>query len=169
MYKVNDTVLYGTNGVCRISAIERHSFNSDPSDYYILNPVYDSSSTIFVPLDNSTLCGRMRPVMTGEEVSMLIRSFPETESEWIEDDNRRRSAYNEILQNGEPEKMASVLKTLHNRREALRQKKKRLHITDEKLFNDAERMLHEEIAYVLGIKVDEVDGYIAGELGKLAQ
>lgn len=169
MYQINDTVFYGTNGVCRISAIEQLSFNSDPDDYYILRPVYNSSSTIFVPLGNETLCGRIRPVMTEEQLCVLLRRMTEGEPEWIEDNNQRRAVYSEILQSADPEKVLAVLRSLHSRSETLRQKKKRLHISDEKLFHDAERMIHEEIAYVAGIRMDEVNGYIEREVGKMKQ
>lgn len=168
-YQINDTVCYGTNGVCRISAIEQLGFNSEPNDYYILQPVYNKSSTIFVPLYNQDLCERIRPVMTKEQLLRLISLMTDEKTEWIEDNNQRRTTYNEILQSADPEKVLSVLRSLHTRSEALRQKKKRLHISDEKLFHDAERMLHEEIAYVAGVSLEDVGGYIAREVEKLRQ
>ena len=168
-YQINDTVFYGTNGVCRISALEQLSFNADPDDYYILRPVYNTSSTIFVPLGNPTLCGRIRPIMTEEQMTLLFRRMTEEEPDWIEDNNQRRAVYSEILQSAEPEKVLAVLRSLHSRSETLRQKKKRLHISDEKLFPDADRMLHEEIAYVAGIPMNEVNGYIEQEVGKILQ
>ena len=164
-YQINDTVFYGTNGVCRISAIEQLSFSDNPDDYYILRPVYNASSTIFVPLGNPTLCGRIRPVMTEEQMLLLFRRMTEEIPDWIEDNNRRRAVFSDILQDAEPEKVLAVLRCLRSRSETLRRKKKRLHISDEKLFHDAERMLHEEIAYVAGIPMDEVDGYIARHVG----
>lgn len=167
-YQINDTVFYGTNGVCRISAIEQHSFNSVPGEYYILRPVYDTRSTIFVPLDNPALCGRMRPVMTEETLALLLRQMTDAEPDWIEDNNLRRTVFNEILQTAEPEQVLTVVRALHSRQETLRRKKKRLHISDERIFRDAERMLHEEIAYVAGIRMDEVDGYIKRTLGTVA-
>lgn len=167
-YQINDTVFYGTNGVCRISAIERHSFAEEPDDYYILHPIYNSSSTtIFVPLGNPELCEKMRPLMTKEQLLRLIDMMVAEEPDWIEDNNQRRTTYGEILQSAEPEKVLSVLRSLYARNESLRLKKKRLHVSDERLFRDAERMLHEEIAYVAGVALDEVGGYIASEVERL--
>ncbi len=168
-YQINDTVFYGTNGVCRISAIEQLSFNSEPDDYYILRPVYNASSTIFVPLGNPTLCGRIRPVMTEEQMLLLFRRMTEEIPDWIEDNNRRRAVFSDILLDAEPEKVLAVLRCLRSRSETLRRRKKRLHISDEKLFHDAERMLREEIAYVAGIPMDKVDGYIAEHVGTVPQ
>jgi CarD family transcriptional regulator len=167
-YQINDTVFYGTNGVCRISAIEQLSFSDDPDDYYILRPVYNAASTIYVPLGNPTLCGRMRPLITEDRLTELFRRMTDEVPDWIEDNNRRRAVYSEILQTAEPEEVLAVLRTLRSRSETLRMKKKRLHISDEKLFHDAERMLHEEIAYVAGIRMDEVNSYIAREVGRIA-
>ena len=163
-YQINDTVFYGTNGVCRISAIEQLTFSETPDDYYILQPVYNNSSTIFVPLGNPTLCGRMRPILSEEELRTLLRRMTDDEPDWIEDNHMRRAVYGEILQTADPEKVLAVLRSLYLRSQSLRQKKKRLHISDEKLFNDAERMVHEEIAYAAGIRMDEVNGYIVREV-----
>lgn len=168
-YEINDTVFYGVNGVCRISAIEQLCFKSDPDDYYILRPVYNSTETIFVPIGNQTLCDRIRPVMTKEQLEGLIALMTENAPDWIEDNNTRRTAYSEILQSAKPEKVLSVLRSLHTRSEALRQKKKRLHVSDERLFHDAERMLYGEIAYVAGIRVEDVGSYIARELERLTR
>lgn len=168
-YQINDTVFYGTNGVCRISAIEQLSFSGSPDDYYILRPVYNASSTIFVPLGNPTLCGRIRPIMTEGQMLLLFRRMTEEVPDWIEDNNRRRAVFTEILQTADPEQVLAVLRCLRSRSETLRLKKKRLHISDEKLFHDAERMIHEEIAYVAGIRMEEVNGYIERQVGNIRQ
>ena len=39
MFSINDTVLYGANGVCRITDICQKEFSGVIKDYYILTPV----------------------------------------------------------------------------------------------------------------------------------
>ncbi len=50
-YEVNDTVLYGIHGVCRIADIEEEK----GAEYYVLRPVYDEKAKVFVPKGNERL------------------------------------------------------------------------------------------------------------------
>ena len=51
MYSINDTVLYGANGVCRVSDICQKEFSGTAKDYYILRPISNEALTIFVPVN----------------------------------------------------------------------------------------------------------------------
>lgn len=42
MYNINDAVVYGSNGVCVITAIENRDFSGENVEYYILQPVNNS-------------------------------------------------------------------------------------------------------------------------------
>lgn len=52
MFSINDTVLYGANGVCRITDICQKEFSGVIKDYYILTPLSNETMTIFVPVNN---------------------------------------------------------------------------------------------------------------------
>ena len=49
MYKKGDTVLYVSEGVCKITDITEKKFGDDSIEYYILTPVFNNRSTFFVP------------------------------------------------------------------------------------------------------------------------
>lgn len=55
VYAVNDVVLYGGEGVCKIADIEKRNFHGKEVEYYVLKPLYGSSSTVYVPTQNTTL------------------------------------------------------------------------------------------------------------------
>ena len=55
MYQVNDTIIYGMNGICKIVDITSKSFSGKKSEYYILKPMNSQASTIYVPVKNETL------------------------------------------------------------------------------------------------------------------
>ena len=63
-YQKGDHVRYGADGVCVVSDVEAivSSDRRSVKHYYVLRPVAESSTKIFVPLDNPTLLGRMHPV-----------------------------------------------------------------------------------------------------------
>ena len=52
MFGVGDTVVYGTQGVCRIERTESRRVRGEYIDCLVLPPVYDSNSTLFIPKNN---------------------------------------------------------------------------------------------------------------------
>ena len=76
-YSVNDTVLYGAEGVCRVAEIIQRDFGSGTVDYYVLRPVYNENSTIFVPVNNPALTDKIRRVLSADEIREIIRSMPD--------------------------------------------------------------------------------------------
>ena len=63
-YHVQDTVLYGQSGVCRIADIAEKDVGGGLRAYYVLQPVFEESATIFVPVGNEALTAKMRRVMS---------------------------------------------------------------------------------------------------------
>ena len=60
MFKVNDVIIYGTQGVCKIEDIEEKSISGTKKAYYVIKPVNDNGSTIFAPTDNEFVLKKMR-------------------------------------------------------------------------------------------------------------
>lgn len=107
MYKVNETVIYGTEGICKITDIAERNFNSSVEKYYILKPLYNSSSTIMVPINNEILVSRMRRMLSCEEIEKLIEDMPGEEGlEWIDDEKKEKKS-TEALFCAETEKSLS--------------------------------------------------------------
>ena len=50
MYKVNDAVVYGSQGVCIVTSIAERKLGGEIKKYLVLKPVYDRRDTIFVRL-----------------------------------------------------------------------------------------------------------------------
>ena len=164
-YKVNDMVMYGTAGVCRITEISEQSFCGRGGRYYILQPVYDNRSTVFVPVDNEALTTKMHRILSAEEIYDLIRDMPDTDTIWTDNEEVRREKYKEILKGGNRRDLIRMIKTLYTRQQALLQNgKKKLRATDERFLKEAERVLHEEFAHVLNIQRDQVLPFILEQI-----
>lgn len=163
MYEIGDTVLYDTQGVCRIAQITEKDFNGKRLSYYVLKPVYDEKSTVFVPVDNESLTQRMRRILSEEEIHALIRSMPQEDAHWIEDENERKQAYKEVLAQGDRVKLIQTIKALYLHREKLRTQGKKLHVADERFFKEAEKLLYDEFAHVLHIAREEILPYILAQ------
>ena len=165
VYAVNDVVLYGGEGVCKIADIEKRNFHGKEVEYYVLKPLYGSSSTVYVPTQNTTLTDRIRRILSPEEIFQLIQTMPDKKSIWIENENHRKERYQQILKKGDREELVRLIKTLYLHREAQAEKGKKLHIADEQFFREAEHILYEEFAHVLKISQDQVLPYIMEQIG----
>ena len=165
MYSIGQVVRYGTHGICSVEDITVKSCCGQELRYYVLKPVHQESATIFVPVDNEKLTGRMQRLLTAQQILEVIGGMDEEDRLWIDDDAQRRDAYNEILRDGDRVGMARIIKTLFLRQQELAGKRKKLHIADEKILKETERVLYEEFAYVLGIGQDEVLPFILQKLG----
>lgn len=89
-YKEGDVVVYGSQGICRITGTEKMRVGGKSTVYFILNPVYRKNSKIFVPSDNEKLMEKMHSVIEKDEIDELIRNAAEDTSEWIENDAERK-------------------------------------------------------------------------------
>ncbi len=111
----------------------------------------------------------MRQVMSADEIHELIRNMPEETAEWIENKNERNEKYKAILNSGDRHALVRMVRSLYLHRQRQKELGKKMHITDEKFFKDAEKMLYDEFAAALNIRQEQVLPYIMGQLdGKKA-
>ena len=162
LFAINDLVMYGSTGVCKIVDIRSESFSGTARDYYVLLPESDPKATIFCPVDAPP--SRIRRLLSREEVFELVHMLPEEGVPWIEGDAERRDTYRTILKKGSHRELAGLIKTLHQHRQAREKAGRKFHLADERILNQAERLLHGEIAHVLDIQPDQVVPFIVGEL-----
>ena len=101
MAEVNEIVRYGAQGICRIQQIEEKSIGASRRLYYVLKPVYHEDSTIFVPVDNPALTGKMHRLLRAQEVLQLVSGLAGDDGLWVEDEAQRREAYEQILRSGD--------------------------------------------------------------------
>ena len=160
MLTVGQTVVYGTQGVCTVKEISMLKLGKTKGEYYVLSPIDDPGSTVYVPTANEKLMSKLRPVLTGEEADALITEAVREPLEWIESDAERKSACDDIVKNGDRKQLMRLVGMLYRRRELLKDQKKHFHNVDAQYLKTAERMLHGELAYALGIAVDDVADYI---------
>ena len=160
MWKLGDTVMYGSAGICSISDIRDEKFGDEIKKYFILKPIFDDKNTFFVPSFNDALMSKLRPIMTKEEALDLINRMPVIEPDRIDNDKIRQESYKEILDGGSRDKIIAVAKALYERREMLAEKDKKLRTSDEILMRNAEMLIENECAYVLGMTRAEVRDFI---------
>ena len=167
MYAVNDTVMYGQSGICKITEICDRKFGRETLKYYVLRPVYGDNTVIYCPVDSDKV--RIRKLLSAEEVVALIREMPAQQGDWIENDNLRKEAQTEILRRGDHKELIALIKTLYRKRTETENSGRRFHCADAEAMAQAEKMLYQEFAQVLDIAPDEVVPFIIGKIEKTAK
>lgn len=168
MYQINDMVLYGVEGVCKITGKMVRRFGKEPVEYYVLESC-DQHTTTYVPTDNEALVSKMRRLLSADEINKIIEGMPSEETIWIEDSSARATRYAEILAGEDRREIVRLIKTLYLHKQSLKEQKRKMHISDERFLRDAEKRLYEEFGQVLGIGSDQVLAHIVQLIGVEAE
>lgn len=166
MYQIDDVVVYGLHGVCRITEIQPREFAGEEQLYYTMKPVFDNRSTFFVPTENQASCKKMRELLSPEEIRALILTIPSQGAIGITDEKHRKDTYQKIIESGNRNEILRLIKTLHERRKAQQKAGKKQHLIDERFMKEAETVLFDEFAYVLNIDRANVVTFIKEELSR---
>ena len=166
MFSVNDTIIYRGKGVCTVSAIEERDFCGQKGLYYILKPVYQNSSTIYVFCDNPKLVAKMKKVLTPKEVDSIISSIPAYCDCWIDNSDQRKLYYKEITEKWDIAKILGVIRCIHKKHSSKSRNEKKPHIFDLQFMQENEKIVLEEISIALGITPAEANKYIEKQLGE---
>ena len=151
MFQVNDVILYGAQGVCKITGTEEKTISGVKKAYFVLKPVNEKGATIFVPTDNEIVLKKMRRLLTKEEIHKLIDAMPQENAVWIANENERRLQYAGILARVDHRELIRMIKAIYVHKKERETEGKRLHMSDERFFKDAEQILYNEFQYVLGL------------------
>lgn len=166
MFKVDDVIIYGTQGVCRIAAIEEKNISGAKKRYFVLKPVSDPGATVFAPTENAHVLKKMRRVLSEEEINTLIDAMARKDSVWIANENERKEQYKSILASGDHLELIRMIKAIYAHKRAREAEGKRLHMSDERFFKDAEQLLYNEFQYVLKLaNKDALMDYIVARIG----
>ncbi len=164
MLTVGETVCYAMQGVCEVKEITVRQIGRERKEYYVLQPVFDERSTVYIPADNENLLSNVRAVVSKQEVDDIISSLDDESVEWIDNDLERKEHFDRVIKKGNRKELLQIINMLYLRQEDLKAQKRHFHISDERFLKDAERLLHNEFAYVLDISPDEVAPYILSRI-----
>ncbi len=167
MFKCSDFVVHPGMGVCKIEEIKKQAIiKNQEREFYVLRPVYENEKTlIYVPVDSEKI--KLRKLLTKNDIKNIISALPNNKSAWIENEQQRKEAFTRTLKSGDHIAIMGIIKALYDCRLEKQQCGKKLYLSDEKILNEAERLIHQELAFTMEIKPDEVTNFILDELNKL--
>lgn len=165
MPKLGEIVIYNTHGVCKICDIIQKDFAGETKDYFVIKPINDSKSCLYLPADNELSLGKIRPILDKQGVLGIIDNIPNQSMEWIENDNERKRTFTDIVKEGNRNLLVSLIKVIHKQKGILKAKKKKLHACDEQFLKEAENLLFDEISYILELDKNDVINMLKDKLG----
>lgn len=166
MFKKGEAVVYGSQGVCVIKDVSVMSFGREKREYYILQPVYDENSTIYAPTDNESVTSKMRRVMTQGDIESLIDGVQNEKTQWIDNEADRREFCETVINKGDRKELMKLIGMLYMKQQDLKAQKKKLHLADEKYLKEAEKIINDEMAYVLKLDRNSISDYISARIGR---
>jgi CarD family transcriptional regulator len=156
-FQVNQKVVYPSQGVGIIQAVEKKEFKSEKVPYYRIY-IEVSDMTIMVPVNNAEALG-IRPIVPKDEARRALELIGE-DYEPIPSDWKLRYQMNlDLLKKGSVADIASIVRSLYHR-----SKVKELPILERKLYDSALKLLEDEVSFSLRKSRDEVENMIFNRL-----
>ena len=163
---INDYVVYKRYGICQVEDIRYEKLIDDEKLCYVLNPLYENKSKVFLMVDSPAAKDSMHPVLTKEEIDKTIEETEKLDETWVTDAKKRQQQFEQILSGGDRVEILWIVKILGMHKAKTEKEGKKFYASDERIFSRATKMITEEFAFVLDIKPSEVVPYILKKIEK---
>lgn len=164
MYSINDIVMYGKIGACKISDItvpNDSNFNKN-QEYYVMKPLHENCK-IYTPVNTTVF---MRPAISAEEADRLIDKIPSIHAEAFFSDCSQdlERHYESTLQHHSCEDLIKLTMSLHAKKQVVDKQHQKFGPIDQKFMKRAEELLFGELSLAIGIPEERVPEYIASRV-----
>lgn len=165
-FEKSDYIVYDNAGVCLIEDITARKFDYWDSERlcYVLRPISNSSSMVFVPVDNEKLTKKMRRIMSKEEIDTILDNVRTRCIIWENDRRRRMEHFKEILSTKNQQDMLLLTSCIYAKKKELSAIGKKLSSSDEMILKEAERFVNEEFSFSLKLSAGQAAEYIQAKL-----
>ena len=141
-FKVNQKIVYPSQGVGKIIEIKEKVFNDEKLLYYVMY-LEVSDMTIMVPVNR---CGELgiRAIVSQDEALSALQTIGENFEPITSDWKLRYQMNLDLLKKGTISDIAMIVRSLYHR-----SKVKELPILERKLYDSAKKLLEDEISFAL--------------------
>lgn len=156
-FKVDQEVVYPLQGVGKVLEIEERLFKEEMLLYYIIY-LEVSDMTVMVPVDKAEELG-IRAIVSKSESEKALKLISE-DYEPVSTDWKLRYQMNlDLLKSGSVMDIATVVRTLYHR-----SKVKELPILERKLFDNALKLLVDEVSFSINKSKEDVEALVFSRL-----
>lgn len=161
MFSIGDYVVSGNKGVCTIEEIRKLDISGADSneDYYILKPIYNTSSTVYIPFSMAETS--MRHVLSKEEADSLVDDIPNIPELEVTNERQLENEYKTLIRSGDVREWVKLLKTIYARKQVRFQAGRKETALDARYFHMAEEFLYGELAVSLKLDKKSIEDYIS--------
>lgn len=160
-FSKNQKIVYPSQGVGKITEIFKKEFNGELVYYYKIY-LEVSDMIVMVPVAKAKDLG-IRAIVSADEakkaLNLISENFEAPTSDW----KLRYQMNLGLLKSGTIKDIASIVRCLYHR-----SKVKELPILERKLYDNAKKLLEDEIAEAMGISEKEVEQMLHAKLEALA-
>ncbi len=160
MYEIGQKLVYGAHGVCTVVGLETRVIDRNSISYYVLQPLEQAESRYLVPCGNAAALAKLRPLMPKQTLLALLQSADYGQDPWVDDENRRKQNYRQLINNLDLESLIRTVHSLRSHKKLLAQQGRKFHQCDDNFLRDAMRLLRTELSLVLELPEAEVDAYL---------
>lgn len=164
MFQIGDWVVYGIHGVCRIIGAEKQLVNRKRTQFLVLEPLSQSESRFYLPTENPTAMGKLKAVLSRDDLTALITSEEVRQDVWITEENLRKQHYRELIGSGDRVALLKMVSTLYRYKESQLAAGRKFHQSDDNFLRDAEKLLVSEISLVMELTPEAARNYLREQL-----
>ena len=159
-FAVDQRVVYPSQGVGQVKEIFEKKVGEESLKYYKIY-LEVSDMVVMIPVKNAAMIG-IRPIVSAEDAQKALEMLGE-EIEPVTSDWKLRYQMNlDLLKKGSIFDIVSIVRCLYHR-----SKVKELPILERKLYDNAKKLLEDEIAFALGKTSKEIETMLHAKLEPL--
>ncbi|MDR0374615.1 MAG: CarD family transcriptional regulator [Treponema sp.] len=152
-FHVDQQVVYPSQGVGKIKAIENRNFKGVQTPYYVI--YFEVSDMIsMIPVEKAYELG-IRPIVSPEEAEEALDFIGEKYDPMPSDWKLRYQLNLDLLKKGSVMDIAAIVRSLYHRSQI-----KELPIMERKLYDSAKKLMEDEIAFSLSKNHEDVERMI---------
>ena len=164
MFSLGQVVMHPTAGVCKIESTEKKFFSrTQCQEYFVLKPVFSSNTTLFLPVDSNKV--GVRELLSTDDINRNLDSVDFSETLWVDNDNARYDNFLEVMKSKNNPKIIQMIIEIKNVEISRIANGKNLRVSDAKILKEAEKIIYEEIAYVLNLELDKAKTLVLEKFG----
>ncbi|MDR2194811.1 MAG: CarD family transcriptional regulator [Treponema sp.] len=156
-FQVDQQVVYPSQGVGKIKAIEERNFKGAQIRYYVIY-FEVSDMTSMIPVEKAHELG-IRPIVSPEEAEKALDFIGDNYDPMPSDWKLRYQLNLDLLKKGSIMDIAAIVRSLYHRSQI-----KELPIMERKLYDSAKKLMEDEIAFVLNKNRQDIERMLFEQL-----
>ncbi|WP_026651656.1 CarD family transcriptional regulator [Butyrivibrio proteoclasticus] len=168
MLSINECVVYGSHGLCKVQDIMVPSFLERGKEklYYVMESAVDAGSVLYVPVDGAE--DKVREVISAKDAECLIDEIEDVQELELPEGKKAEPMISGIIKRNVPDEMMSLVKTLHKIKAIREANGKKFAAINEKYLNISEKLLYTEMAFSIKTEKDRIKARVIEELSNLS-